>query len=66
MSDGEMNVLFERKGMPEPQNLKTAHVQDISNKEVVLEYLAKNEYIPHIQTVITMEPTSGLQTNFNQ
>lgn len=65
MSDGELTVLFESKGLPEPHNLKTARVQYVRNKEVVSEYLAKTAYIPHIQTVITMEPTSELQTNLS-
>ena len=58
MADGELNVLFECREV-----LITAHLEDITNKEVVLEYLAKTEYIPHIQTTITMEPTVGLQTH---
>lgn len=61
-----MNVLFERKGLPEPDNLKAAHVQFVRNKELVTEYLQKTEYIPHIQTVITMKPTAGIQTDFSQ
>ena len=68
LSDGEMKVLFERKGLPEPDNLKAAHVQFVRNKEMVTEYLKKTEFIPHIQTVITMEPTAELvlQTDSSQ
>ncbi len=65
ISDGEMNVLFESKSSSEAdatENLKTAHIQSVTNKEMVMEYLAKMEYIPHIQTVITMEPASAVQT----
>ena len=59
-SDGEMNVLFESK---ETGHLKAAHVQFVRNKEMITEYLTKMEHIPHIQTVITMKPTSELQTS---
>ena len=66
MSDGELNVLCETKEKPNPENLKAVHVQCVSNKEIVAEYLAKTDYIPHIETVITMQPTSRLQTSFSK
>ena len=53
MADGEMKVLFESKE-GETENLKTALIQFVSNKELVTEYLSKAEYIPHIQTVVTL------------
>lgn len=66
MADGEMTVLFESKtpecNTPECDQLQTARIQHVQNKELVEEYLAKMEYIPHIKTVITMEPTAGLRT----
>ena len=65
-SDEELNVLFESKELPGPENLRTVRVQFVSNKEMVAEYLARTEYIPHIQTVITMVPTSTIQTNFSK
>ena len=66
LSDGELKVLFETKDQPAPGNLKTVHIESISNKEIVDEYLSKTEFIPHIQTVITMEPTASLQTKLRK
>ena len=61
MMDGEMNVLFDCKEVTSPDNLKFAPVEFVRNKELVQEYLSKMESIPHIRTVITMEPTVGLK-----
>jgi len=61
MADGELTVLFESKSA-DCNQLQTARIQYVRNKEPIIEYLANTEYIPHIQTVITMEPTSGLLT----
>ena len=68
MTDEEINVLFESKErLPETENLKTAHIQFVTNKEMVTEYLTKMDYIPYICTVITLKLTSALQTiNFLQ
>ena len=55
--DGEMKVLFETKALPSPDNLRAVPFQFVSNKELVTEYLAKTEYIPHIRTVITCNGT---------
>ena len=66
LSDGEMKVLFETKELPRPDNLRAVPFQFISNKELVTEYLTKTEYIPHIRTVITMEPTPTLQTSLGK
>ena len=57
IADGEMNVLFEKNS-----DLKAARIEFVRNKQMVLDYLSKTEYIPHIQTVITLEPTAGLET----
>lgn len=54
-----INVLFECK----EDLLRSTSIECVKNKEMVSEYLAKMEYIPHIRTVITMEPTAGLQTS---
>ena len=66
LSDGEMKVLLETKALPSPDNLQAVPFQFVSNKELVKEYLAKTEYIPHIRTVITMEPTPTLQTSLGK
>ena len=60
ITDGEMNVLFSEKN----DNLKTTRIKFVRNKEMVLEYLSKMDYIPHIRTVVTMEPTSEIKTEF--
>ena len=57
-----MNVLFESKKFTGPDHLGSAPIELISNKELVQEYLDKMKYIPHIQRMITMEPTTGLLT----
>lgn len=53
-----MNVLFEMKDLPELENIKTVHIQDVNNKELIRDYLAKTECI---QTVIKTEPTSNTE-----
>lgn len=60
LSDGEMNVLFECKEFAGPDHLGSAPLEFICNKEVVQQYLDKMKYIPHIQRMVTMEPTTGL------
>ncbi len=58
ISDG---VLFESKSSSEAdatENLKTAHIQSVTNRNGYGIF----GYIPHIQTVITMEPASAVQT----
>ena len=68
MTDKEINVLFKsQERLPETENLKTAHIQFVRNKDVVTEYLTKVDYSLYIRTVITMETISALQTiNFVQ
>ena len=57
LSNGEMNVLFECKHFDAPDFLGTVPVECIKNKELVNEYLVQTEYIPHIKTLLSREPT---------
>ena len=61
LSDGEMKVLFECKEFDAPYHIGSAPLECISNKELVQEYLDKVDHIPHIQRIVEMEPTKGLQ-----
>ena len=62
LSNGEMNVLFECKHFDAPDYLGSMPVECIKNKELVDEYLMETDYIPHIKTHLTMEPTETLRT----
>ena len=42
-------------------NLEAAPVHLVENKELVQEYLDRKKHIPHIQKMITMQSTEGLQ-----
>ena len=57
-----MNVLFECKHFDAPDFLGSVSVECIKNKELVDDYLVQTEYIPHIKTMLIMEPTKTLQT----
>lgn len=61
LSDGESNVLFECKEFQGLDHLGAAPIELISNKELVQKFLDETKYIPHIQRVVTLEPTSELQ-----
>ena len=56
-----MKVLFECKEFDAPYHIGSAPLECISNKELVQEYLDKVDHIPHIQRIVEMEPTKGLQ-----
>ena len=58
--NGELQVLFEcvHDGAI---NLEAAPVDLVKNKELVQEYLDRKKHIPHIQKMITMQSTEGLQ-----
>ena len=66
LSNGEMNVLFECKQFKGPHFLGSMPIKCIKNKEVVKEYLVQKEFIPHIKTLLTMEPTQTLKLNEGQ
>ena len=55
-----MNVLFECTQFEGPEQLGSAPIDMVMNKELVQEYLNKMEHIPHIKKSITLEPTEGL------
>ena len=57
-----MIVLFECKEFAGPDHLGSAPIELINNRELMQDYLDKMEYIPHIQRMVTMEPTARLQT----
>lgn len=59
--DGVVKVLFECKQFQGPEQLGSAPIDLVLNKELIQEYLDNTEHIPHIRRVITMEPTEGLQ-----
>ena len=61
LSDGEMKVLFECKEFDAPYHIGLVHLEFISNEELVKEYLDKVDHILHIQRIVEMEPTEGLQ-----
>ena len=51
-------MLFESEMFEGPDHLGCAHVDSISNKELVQEYLDSMISIPHIERLITMVPVS--------
>ena len=59
--DGDLKVLFESKQFKGPEQLGTAPIGLVLNKELIQEYLDSMESIPHIRKTVTMEPTKGLQ-----
>ena len=59
LADGEVHVLFECKEFEGPDHLGSASIQAIQNKELVQQYLDTMKYIPHIERIITMVPTTG-------
>lgn len=61
LSDGEVQVLFECKGASNPENLLSVHIDYISNKSLVQEYLDQMQFIPHFKRTVTMESTIGLK-----
>ena len=61
LSDGELNILFESRDFVGPEHLGSAGIASITNKELVQEYLDNMEFIPHIQTSITMIPTTEIK-----
>lgn len=61
--DGEMKVLFEAKDSGGPENLASAPIDQVMNKELIQQYLDSTEHIPHFKRIITMEPTVGLQVS---
>ena len=63
LNNGEMNVLFECKRFDAPDFLGSMPIECIKNKELVDEYLINTEYIPHIKSVITIEPTKLISVN---
>ena len=63
LSDGELQVLFECKGLSDPENLLSMHIKFISNKGLVQEYLDQMQFIPHFKRTITMESTEGLSVH---
>ena len=58
-----MNVLFECKHFDAPDFLGSMPIECIKNKELVDEYLINTEYIPHIKSVVTMEPAKLVSVN---
>ena len=56
LSNGEAQILFECKG----ENLLSVHIDCISNKSLVQEYLDQMQFIPHFKRTVTMESTIGL------
>lgn len=61
LADGEMKVLFQCKQFEGPEQLGSAPIDLVANKELIQEYLDSTEHIPHIRRVVTMESTEGLQ-----
>lgn len=59
--DGEMKVLFECKQFKGPEQLGSAPIDLVLNKELIQEYLDSMGSIPHIKKTVTLEPTKGLQ-----
>ena len=57
-----MIVLFVCNEFAGPDHLGSAPIELINNRELMQDYLDKMEYIPHIQRMVTMEPTARLQT----
>lgn len=58
--NGELQVLFESVS-DGSINLEAAPVHSVKNKEIVQEYLDRKKHIPHIQKMITMHSTEGIQ-----
>ena len=61
LSDGEIHVLFESSDFMGPEHLGSAEINLITNKELVCKYLDSVEFIPHIQTTVTMMPTAEIE-----
>ena len=61
ISDGDIKVLFESRDFTGPEHLGSAEINFIINRELVFKYLDNIEYIPHIQTMVTMMPTAELK-----
>ena len=60
LSNGEAQILFECKGVSNPENFLSVHIDCISNKSLVQEYLDQMQFIPHSKRTVTMESTIGL------
>ena len=58
--NGELQVLFE---CDRSTGLESAPVHSVKNKELVQEYLDRRRHIPHIQKIITMQSTEGLEVD---
>ena len=61
LSDDEIHVLFESRDFMGPEHLGSAQISAITNRELVQKYLDNTEYIPHIQTMVTMIPATELK-----
>ncbi len=56
-----MNVMFECKDFPGPDHLGSSTIERIINKDIVKDFLKNMEFIPHIRTTISMEPTTTIK-----
>ena len=55
ISDGEVNVLIETD-----EKLRTVRFEFVLNKDIVTKYLSSIEYVPHLETVITMKQSADI------